>query len=84
VFGTQEKTVISKEYSAEWKVGDEPYYPVNNDENNALYEKYKMLADSEAKTVFGGRLGEYRYYDMDVVLERALKLAERELGGLNL
>lgn len=84
VFGTQEKTVISREYSAEWKVGDEPYYPVNNDENNALYEKYKTLADAEEKTVFGGRLGEYRYYDMDVVLERALKLAEKELGGLAL
>ena len=81
VFGTQEKTVISREYSAEWKVGDEPYYPVNNDENNALYEKYRALAETETKTIFGGRLGEYRYYDMDVVLDRALKLAERELGG---
>ena len=84
VFGTQEKTVISREYSAEWQVGDEPYYPVNNDENNALYDQYKKLADAEEKTVFGGRLGEYRYYDMDVVLDRALKLAEKELGGLNL
>ncbi len=81
VFGTQEKTVISREYSAEWKVGDEPYYPVNNDENNALYEKYRALAEAEKKTIFGGRLGEYRYFDMDVVLDHALKLAERELGG---
>ncbi len=81
VFGKQKKTVISREYSVEWKVGDEPYYPVNNDENNTLYEKYRTLAEAETKTVFGGRLGEYRYYDMDVVLDRALKLAERELGG---
>ena len=81
VFGKQEKTVISREYSAEWQVGDEPYYPVNNDGNNALYEKYKALADAEEKTIFGGRLGEYRYYDMDTVLECALKLAEKELGG---
>ena len=79
VFGKQEKTVISREYSAEWQVGDEPYYPVNNDGNNALYEKYKALADAEEKTIFGGRLGEYRYYDMDTVLECALKLAEKEL-----
>ena len=81
VFGKQKKTVISREYSVEWKVGDEPYYPVNNDKNNALYEKYRTLAEAETKTVFGGRLGEYRYYDMDVVLDRALKLAEREFGG---
>ena len=80
-FGTQEKTVISREYSAEWQVGDEPYYPVNNDENNRLYEKYKQLTADEKKTVFGGRLGEYRYYDMDAVLAQALKLAEEELGG---
>ena len=84
VFGTQEKTVISREYSAEWKVGDEPYYPVNNDMNNALYDKYKALAKREENTVFGGRLGEYRYYDMDAVLERALELAEKEFGGLSL
>ena len=80
-FGTQEKTVISREYSAEWQVGDEPYYPVNNEENNALYEKYRELAEQKRNTIFGGRLGEYRYYDMDVVLSRALKLAEEELGG---
>lgn len=73
-FGTQEKTVISREYSAEWKKGDEPYYPVNDDKNNALYSKYKALAESEKNVVFGGRLGEYKYYDMDKVIEAAMKL----------
>lgn len=70
-FGEGNKTVISREYSAEWKPGDEPYYPVNDDENGALYAKYKALADAEA-VHFGGRLGEYKYYDMDKVLEVAL------------
>ena len=79
-FGTQPKTVISREYSAEWCPGMEPYYPVNDEKNSALYEQYKALADRERKTVFGGRLGEYRYYDMDAVLLSALKLAEKELG----
>ena len=79
-FGTQEKTVISREYSTEWQAGDEPYYPVNNDDNNRLYEKYRVLAGQEKNILFGGRLGEYRYYDMDAVLLRALKLAEEELG----
>lgn len=79
-FGTQPKTVISREYSAEWRPGMEPYYPVNDEKNSALYEQYKALADREQKTVFGGRLGEYRYYDMDAVLLSALKLAEKELG----
>ena len=79
-FGTQPKTVISREYSAEWHPGMEPYYPVNDEKNSALYEQYKALADREAKTIFGGRLGEYRYYDMDAVLLSALKLAEKELG----
>ena len=79
-FGTQPKTVISREYSAEWRPGMEPYYPVNDEKNSALYEQYKALADRERKTVFGGRLGEYRYYDMDAVLLSALKLAEKELG----
>ena len=79
-FGTQPKTVISREYSAEWCPGMEPYYPVNDEKNSALYEQYKALADREQKTVFGGRLGEYRYYDMDAVLLSALKLAEKELG----
>lgn len=69
------KTVISREYSSEWKVGDEPYYPVNDEKNGELYKKYKALADKESKVIFGGRLGEYKYYDMDVVVDRALKLA---------
>ena len=71
-FGTQPKTVISREYSAEWKVGDEPYYPVNDEKNGALYAHYKALAEGEKNVRFGGRLGEYRYYDMDKVIESAL------------
>ena len=71
-FGTQPKTVISREYSAEWKVGDEPYYPVNDEANGALYQQYKALAEGEEKVIFGGRLGEYKYYDMDRVIEAAL------------
>lgn len=78
-FGTQPKTVISREYSSEWQPGVEPYYPVNNDENNALYEKYKVLADKEENVIFGGRLGNYKYYDMDKVIEAALDLVEKEL-----
>ena len=66
------KTVISKEYSSEWKIGDEPYYPVNDERNNNLYKQYKELADQEEKVLFGGRLGEYKYYDMDQVVEKAL------------
>lgn len=66
------KTVISKEYSSEWKPGDEPYYPVNDEKNNKLYAKYKKLADNEKKVIFGGRLGEYKYYDMDAVIDAAL------------
>ncbi len=73
------KTVITKEYSSEWKVGDEPYYPVNDDENQALYEKYRKLADAEQNVIFGGRLGEYRYYDMDKVINRALEVVREEL-----
>ncbi|MEE3486661.1 MAG: UDP-galactopyranose mutase [Bulleidia sp.] len=73
------KTVISREYSSEWKPGIEPYYPVNNDRNNTLYEKYRALADKEGNVIFGGRLGEYRYYDMDKVIERALACAQTEL-----
>ena len=69
------KTVISREYSSEWKVGDEPYYPVNDEKNGSLYKKYKAFADREKKVIFGGRLGEYKYYDMDAVIDRALKLA---------
>lgn len=71
------KTVISREYSSEWKPGDEPYYPVNDIKNNTLYEKYKKLADLEKKIIFGGRLGEYKYYDMDQVIEAALKLFDK-------
>ena len=73
------KTVISREYSSEWKKGDEPYYPVNDEKNGALYAEYKKLADAEAKVIFGGRLGEYRYYDMDQTIAAALSLAKREL-----
>ena len=72
-FGDQPKTVISREYSSEWKPGDEPYYPVNDDRNGALYQEYKKLADAEEKVTFGGRLGEYKYYDMDAVIASALE-----------
>lgn len=75
-----EKTVISKEYSSEWKPGDEPYYPVNDEKNGELYLKYKQLADKEDKVIFGGRLGEYKYYDMDAVIAAALKKCKEELG----
>ena len=78
-FGTQPKTVISKEYSSEWKVGDEPYYPVNDEKNGALYAEYKKLSESESKVIFGGRLGEYKYYDMDTVIAASLDLCEKEL-----
>ncbi len=78
-FGTQPKTIISREYSAEWKQGDEPYYPVNDEANGTLYAKYKELADKEANVIFGGRLGEYKYYDMDKVIEVALDVAAKEL-----
>ena len=78
-FGTQPKTVISREYSAEWKKGDEPYYPVNDEKNGALYAEYKKLADAEPDVIFGGRLGEYKYYDMDKVIEVALDMAAKEL-----
>ena len=74
------KTVISREYSSEWKPGDEPYYPVNDEKNGALYEKYKELAAGETNVIFGGRLGEYKYYDMDAVIASALALSERELA----
>lgn len=74
------KTVISREYSVEWELGDEPYYPINDADNSALYEKYRALAKKEKKVFFGGRLGEYQYYDMDQVIEKALKLFD-ELSG---
>ena len=77
-FGKQPKTVISREYSAEWKPGVEPYYPVNNDKNNALYEKYRELAETRKDVIFGGRLGQYKYYDMDKVIAAALECVEAE------
>lgn len=70
------KTVISKEYSSEWKPGDEPYYPVNDEKNNKLYQEYKKMSEKEEKVIFGGRLGEYKYYDMDVTIRSVLNLAE--------
>lgn len=73
------KTVISREYSSEWKPGDEPYYPVNDEKNGALYKKYKELADKEENVIFGGRLGEYKYYDMDAVIASVLERCEKEL-----
>ena len=73
------KTVISREYSSEWKPGDEPYYPVNDEKNGALYEAYRALAEKEDKVIFGGRLGEYKYYDMDAVIAAALEMSKKEL-----
>ncbi len=73
--GNPDRTVISREYSAAWKPGDEPYYPVNDEKNNALYARYKLLAEKEAHVLFGGRLGEYKYYDMDQVIKAALTAA---------
>lgn len=78
-FGTQPKTIISREYSAEWKPGVEPYYPVNNDKNNALYKKYEELAAQREDVIFGGRLGLYRYLDMDKIIALALETARKEL-----
>ncbi len=73
------KTVISREYSSEWHLGDEPYYPVNDEKNSTLYAKYKALAEKEPKVLFGGRLGEYKYYDMDAVIAAALTAAKAVL-----
>ena len=75
------KTIISKEFSSAWNLGDEPYYPVNDEKNGKLYADYKQLAAAEEKVIFGGRLGEYKYYDMDAVIASALDMAERELGA---
>ena len=74
------KTVISREYSSEWKSGDEPYYPVNDEKNGDLYNRYKELASREDNIIFGGRLGEYKYYDMDAVIASALSVSRQELG----
>ena len=79
-FGKQEKTVISREYSAEWQQGIEPYYPINDEANNALYEKYKTLAATRPDVIFGGRLGQYKYYDMDKVIAAALSAVDDEFG----
>ena len=81
VFGTQPTTIISREYPSEWKPGVEPYYPINNERNNGLYEKYKALAAADANVIFGGRLGTYKYYDMDKVIAAALADAKRELSA---
>ena len=78
-FGTQPKKVISKEYSDKWTKEKEPYYPINDEKNNSLYEKYKKLAENDSKVVFGGRLGEYKYYDMDKVILQALECVSKEL-----
>ncbi len=80
-FGKQPRTVISKEYSSEWTMGDEPYYPINNDKNNQLYIKYKELADNEPNVIFGGRLGQYKYYDMDKVITSALEAVQKEFDN---
>ena len=79
-FGTQPDTVITREYPAPWRRGDEPYYPINDDKNSSLYQKYAELAEREKNVLFGGRLGQYKYYDMDKVIAEALKMAERELN----
>ena len=81
-YGTQPKTVITKEYPATWHKGDEPYYPMNDEKNNALYEKYKALAQKEDKVIFGGRLGMYKYFDMHHVIEEALKCVKKEMISL--
>ncbi len=80
-FGTQPTTVISREYPKEWQPGDEPYYPVNNEKNQELYRRYAALAQENEKVLFGGRLGEYKYYDMDKVIESALHMVEALFGN---
>ncbi|VKH88872.1 UDP-galactopyranose mutase Glf [Streptococcus pneumoniae] len=78
-FGSQAKTIITKEHSKTWEKGDEPYYPVNNDRNNHLYKSYKKFADEQGNVIFGGRLGHYRYYDMHQVIGAALQCVRNEL-----
>ncbi len=80
-FGKQEKTVVTKEYPKEWRKGDEPYYPVNDEKNSSLYSQYKQLADLEENVIFGGRLATYKYYDMHHIISQALKAVEKELGS---
>ncbi len=79
-YGKQPKTVISREYSSEWKQGDEPYYPINNERNNTLYQQYEELAKQRTDVIFGGRLGQYKYYDMDKVIAAALDCVAAEFG----
>ena len=79
-YGIQSKTIITKEYPADWHKGDEPYYAMNNDKNNSLYTKYKTLADNEGEVIFGGRLGMYKYFDMDDTIAAALECVKKELG----
>lgn len=81
-FGTQPKTIITKEHSKTWEKGDEPYYPVNNDRNNNLYQEYKKLADAQGNVIFGGRLGQYKYYNMDQVVSSTLDIVSEELDSL--
>lgn len=77
-YGTQDKTVITREYPSDWEIGNEPYYPVNDNKNNELFEKYKKLSSKEKNVIFGGRLGNYKYYDMHQVIETALEAVEKE------
>lgn len=79
-FGKQPVTIISREYPCEWRAGIEPYYPINNEKNNSMYHKYAELASTQSSVIFGGRLGEYKYYDMDKVIASALALANREFN----
>lgn len=79
-FGKQATTVITREYPKEWKQGDEPYYPINNEKNNTLYQEYRALAGQEQNVIFGGRLGMYQYFDMDKVIAAALAAAKKEFG----
>lgn len=81
-FGTQPDTIITREYPAAWNRGDEPYYPINDNRNNELFARYQEMAAKEENVIFGGRLGQYRYYDMDKVIEAALKMAD-EMNGIN-
>ena len=81
-FGTQPKTVVTKEYSVDWEEGMEPYYPINDQKNQSLYQQYRTKADAQENLILGGRLAEYKYYDMDKVIESAFALVETELGGL--
>ncbi len=78
-FGTKPNTIITKEYPDAWDITKEPYYPINDEKNNALYQKYKQLADLDNHVIFGGRLGAYQYYDMDRVIKEALKLCKKVL-----